>query len=72
LLKQLARNHDVERGDRARIMSFGADAAILAGGSPAATPGLIAHVCAFLGFSEALPLVIHSKRWGAVRWFEKL
>ena len=41
LLKQLARDHDVERGDRVRIMSLGTDAATLAGGSPAAVPALI-------------------------------
>ena len=41
LLQQVARDLDVERGDRVGIMPFGADAATLAGGSPAAVPGLI-------------------------------
>jgi hypothetical protein len=41
LLQQLVRDLDVDRGNRVRIMSFGADAVTLAGGSPAATPGLI-------------------------------
>ena len=41
LLKQVARDHDVERGDGVGIMPFGADAATRAGGSPAATRGLI-------------------------------
>ena len=36
-----ARDLDAERGNRVRIMSFGADAALLAGESPAAAPGLI-------------------------------
>ena len=41
LPQQVARDHDMERGDRVGIMPFGADAATLAGGSPAAAPGLI-------------------------------
>lgn len=41
LLNQAARDHEVERGDRVGIMPFGTDAASLAGGSPAAAPGLI-------------------------------
>ena len=41
LPEQLAGEGNSQRGDRARIMSFGADAANLAGGSPAAAPGLI-------------------------------
>jgi hypothetical protein len=40
-LQHLARDLDAERGNRVRIMSLGADAAILAGESPAAAPGLI-------------------------------
>src|SRR5580700_6315781 len=41
LLKQLARDHDVERGDGAGIMSLGTNAVTLEGGSPAAVPVLI-------------------------------
>jgi hypothetical protein len=41
LLQQLVRDLDVDRGNRVWIMSFGADAVTLAGGSPAAIPGLI-------------------------------
>ena len=41
LLEELLRDLDVERGNRLRIMPFGADAATHVGGSPAAMPGLI-------------------------------
>ena len=41
LPEQLAGQGNPQGGDRARIMPFGADAATLAGGSPAAAPGLI-------------------------------
>ena len=45
LLQQLVRDLDVDRGNRVRIMSFGADAVTLAGGSPAAASGLIIQDC---------------------------
>ena len=41
LPKQVARDSDVERGDRVGVMAFGADAATLVDGTPAAVPGLI-------------------------------
>ena len=41
LPEQLAGEGNPQRGDRVRIMPFGADAATRAGGSPAAAPGLI-------------------------------
>src|ERR1700737_4635109 len=40
-LKQVASHGDMEHGDGVGIMPFGANAATLAGGSPAAAPGLI-------------------------------
>ena len=41
LPEQLAGDGNPQRGDRVGIMPFGADAASLAGGTPAATPGLV-------------------------------
>lgn len=41
LPEQLAGDGNPQCGDRAGIMPFGADAANLAGGSPAAVPGLV-------------------------------
>jgi hypothetical protein len=41
LLKKLAGDGNPQRGDRLRIMAFGADAATRAGGSLAGAPGLI-------------------------------
>ena len=41
LLEKLAGDGNPQRGDRLRIMPFGANAATRAGGSLAATPGLI-------------------------------
>src|SRR6266536_3197028 len=41
LLNQVASQYGVECGNRVGIMPFGADAATLAGGSPAGAPGLI-------------------------------
>jgi len=41
LPQQAARDHEAEAGDRVGIMPLGAEAARLAGGSPAAAPGLI-------------------------------
>ena len=41
LLEEVAGHPDSKGGDRVWIMPLGADAAILAGGSPAAAAGLI-------------------------------
>ena len=41
LPEQLAGEDNPQRGDRGWVMPFGADAANLAGGSPAAAPGRI-------------------------------
>ena len=45
LPEQLAGDGNPQRSDGVRIMPFGTDAASLAGGSPAAAPGLIIQDC---------------------------
>ena len=45
LPEQLVRKGNPQRGNGVGIMPFGADAATLAAGSPAATPGLIIQDC---------------------------